>query len=70
MLSNINFYKKMIKNKCDNGILADVTARLCYNDLGFTKKMVEIFLKGLNSSYDEVESSLIMIKVNPILFSI
>ena len=44
----------MIKNKCDNGILADVTARLCYNDLEFSKKMVEIFLKGLNSSYDEV----------------
>lgn len=54
MISNINFYKKLIRNRSDNGILAMVTSKLCYKDEEFSKKMVEIFLKGLNSSYDEI----------------
>ena len=43
----------MIKNRNDNGLLEAVTSKLCEKDEEFSKKMVEMFIKGLNSSYDE-----------------
>ena len=70
MLGNIKFYRKMIKNRNDNGILGSITSKLSQKDEDFSKKMVELFIKGLNSSYDEMESSLILINVNSSLFSI
>lgn len=54
MLGNIKFYRKMIKNRNDNGILGVITSKLSQKDEDFSKKMVELFIKGLNSSYDEM----------------
>lgn len=70
MLKNIKFYRKMIKNRNDNGLLSSVTSKLSEGDEEFSKAMVELFLKGLNSSFDEIESSLILINVITSLFSI
>ena len=70
MLGNVKFYRKMIKNRNDNGILGAITSKLSQKDEEFSRKMVELFIKGLNSSYDEMESSLILINVRRSLFSI
>jgi hypothetical protein len=52
---NISLYRKLIRRRADgNGLMATVTSKLSEKDEDFSKKMVEVFLKGLNSSYDEI----------------
>ena len=54
MVGSVKFYRNMIKNKCDNGSLSVITSKLAENDVDFSKKMVELFIKCLNCSYDEI----------------
>lgn len=42
----------MIKNRVGTDILANITGKLAEKDEAFSKKLVELFLKALNCSYD------------------
>ena len=56
------FYRKMMKNKLDMGLLAPIIRLVCFNDGRMSRVLAEVLLKAMNSN-EEIEDKTVVFAV-------
>jgi ubiquitin carboxyl-terminal hydrolase 34 len=64
LLNSSNFYRKVMKSKLDMGLLSPIISLLSFKDEQYSKFILEVLLRALNSN-DEIEDKSVVFNVHP-----